>query len=629
MTTMGVRFLPRRKQDRGWLSLMRLGLAGSAFRTRSYIGLRAALNIGIPLLAGVVTGHPSWGAVASLGGFAGFYGPSAPRSRRIRMAAGVGIALAVVVPLGSLCAPRAWLAVAFAGGVAATSSFVFLAWQIPPPREYLIVLAALAATGIPVGLTGALRECALVAAGAVVAGMVTAVPTLGRRRAWPEVRATATAWAAVAGVLAAAGTPGAAEARGHALASASQANEVLTQARVAPADVRWRSLAAAQLVLASALSVSIEARSPLDPRWAASVRRLAQLPPGEGSGAAALPVAGDPDLPGLRWAMGQAGRSLRGRASDQDEGGSGSRAMLGELRAALSPHAVVLPAALRIGVIVAAGAALGRALGLDHSYWIGLTAASALQANNVTFLIRRSLNRVAGTIAGVGLAWIVFAPHPPVIAVVAVAVCAQFAAEVLMPFLYGLAVTFVTVVALSVYDLATAGAGIGAAVGSRLLDTLIGAALAIVLRVVLWPRANATRLPYLQARTLRAAQEAFGGRWLGDGPSLERVQRRLQTELLNLRAVHRDVLADRVGATPASADHVTPVIDELAVLALGVPFDRPGPARADGEALVRRLGQLADALQTQTSPPDIGEPITLRGYPRTAAAVNLLGSVIQ
>src|ERR1700744_1374741 len=98
---------------------------GSAFRPRLYIGLRGALNIGIPLLAGVIAGRPSWGAVASLGGFAGFYGPNAPRSQRIRMAAGGGAALAVVVPLGRLGAPRAWLAVAFAAGVAATSSFVF------------------------------------------------------------------------------------------------------------------------------------------------------------------------------------------------------------------------------------------------------------------------------------------------------------------------------------------------------------------------------------------------------------------------------------------------------------------------------------------------------------------------
>ena len=134
-----------------------------AIRARWRIGLRAGLSIGIPLLAGVGAGRPSWGALASMGGFAGFYGPDTPYWQRLRLVAGVGAALAIVVPAGSLCAPRAWLSVVFAGAVAFISSLVCLALRVPPPREYLIILAALAATGIPAGLTGAARECALVA----------------------------------------------------------------------------------------------------------------------------------------------------------------------------------------------------------------------------------------------------------------------------------------------------------------------------------------------------------------------------------------------------------------------------------------------------------------------------------
>jgi hypothetical protein len=55
----------------------RLGLA-EAFRARWYIGLRAGPSVGIPLVAGVAAGRPSWGALASTGGFAGFYGPGTP-----------------------------------------------------------------------------------------------------------------------------------------------------------------------------------------------------------------------------------------------------------------------------------------------------------------------------------------------------------------------------------------------------------------------------------------------------------------------------------------------------------------------------------------------------------------------
>lgn len=51
---------------------------GDEFGTRWPIGLRASLMVGIPLLADVAVGRTSWGAVASMGAFAGFYGPVRP-----------------------------------------------------------------------------------------------------------------------------------------------------------------------------------------------------------------------------------------------------------------------------------------------------------------------------------------------------------------------------------------------------------------------------------------------------------------------------------------------------------------------------------------------------------------------
>jgi uncharacterized membrane protein YccC len=300
-----------------------------------------------------------------------------------------------------------------------------------------------------------------------------------------------------------------------------------------------------------------------------------------------------------------------------------------QLREALSPHAVVLPAAARIGIVVAAGTGLGRILGLDHSYWVGLTAVAVLQANNVAFLLRRAANRVAGTIIGVGLAGLVFAGHPAVIAVVSVAVCAQFVSEVLIPVSYGLSVTFITALALSIYDLAASGAGIGTAVGARVLDTLIGAGLAILLRLVLWPGAAAARLPLLQARTLRGAAAVFRSRWLGDQASLVTAQRALQDQLLNLRAVHQDMQADRRLIPPAATpDQLTPAIEELAWLALGIPFGRTRPAQPAAQALIGRIDQLADALQSGAPPPRIAGPLALPGYPRTQAAASLLESAI-
>jgi uncharacterized membrane protein YccC len=598
-----------------------------AFRGRWQLGVRAALSVGVPLLAGVIAGRPGWGAVASFGGFAGFYAASAPRRHRVRMLAGTGAALTVVVLLGSLCSSRPWLAVLFAGATAGVASFVFLALRVPPPREYLIVLAALAATGVPENLPGALREAALVAGGAVVASGVALTPTLGQRHALPQVRALSAAWSALAAVLNTAGTPAAAPSRERALAAVGQAREVLRQAGAAAGG--RRSLAAAEIVLASALSVSIEASTPLDPWWAESLQHLTGPAPGPAAAPPPPASPGHADLPGLRWALTQAGQVRAGDGPGPEGSGDEPRGVARQLREALSPHAVILPAAARIGVVVLAGFGLGRILGLEHSYWVGLTAAAVLQANNVTFLIRRAANRIAGTIVGVGLAGLLFVSHPAVIAVVAAAICAQFASEVLIPVSYGLSVTVITVVALAVYDLAASGAGVGTAIGARVLDTLIGAGLAVLLRLVLWPGSAAARLPLLQARTLRATATVFRSRWLSDQAGLRDAQRGLQDTLLNLHAVYQDTRADRRLVPPVTAgDQLTPAVEELAWLALGIPFGRTRPASQAAQALAGRIEQLADALSSGAVPPRAVDPLTLPGYPRTQATASLLESLI-
>jgi uncharacterized membrane protein YccC len=56
---------------------------------------------------------------------------------------------------------------------------------------------------------------------------------------------------------------------------------------------------------------------------------------------------------------------------------------------------------------VGLGVATGRALGLRHAYWTGLTAAAVLQASNLMITRRRVVHRLAGTVIGLGLAFAV------------------------------------------------------------------------------------------------------------------------------------------------------------------------------------------------------------------------------
>lgn len=580
----------------------------SLVRARWRIGLRAALSLGLPLVIGVLIGKPDWGALACVGGLAGVYGGDTPQRHRIRLVAAVGLALAIVVPLSSLCAQVTWLSVLYVGAVAGVASLCCLGLRVPPPREYLLILAALVATGMPADLGGALRECAQVAAGVVVSLVVT-VAVGPRAGLSPAVNQ---AWNAVADLLRTAGTEEASAARRRSIAVFAHTRDVLWQAG-ATAD-ELRSPAAAEIVFMAAISASIDAREPLDPAdWEPALSGLREGRP--------VPPTADA-RPGLRSAFVAAAEVLRpdSEVAELERIGVAER-----LREAV--HSVALPAAARIGIGVTLGAALGHALGLAHAYWVALTVAAVLLGTNLTVVVRRTWHRIAGTIIGVGLAAAVFASHPTALTVALVALVAQFVAELLMPLVYALGVALVTLIPIALYHLANPGSDIGTALGARTLDTVIGAALAIVLRLVLWPKATAARLPQVQAATLRAVTELYRARWLTQTSS-QSLRREVHRRWVELHNVNQDVLADQVRGSSEQRDEVTPALDELAILSLGVPFGRPLPPRAEAEALLREFDRIADDLRDGKVPQATLEPLVLPGYPRTSAAAQLLASAV-
>jgi uncharacterized membrane protein YccC len=580
----------------------------SLVRARWRIGLRAALSIGLPLVIGVLIGKPDWGALASVGGLAGVYGGDTPQRHRIRLVAAVGLALAIVVPLSSLCANVTWLSVVYVGAVAGVASLCCLGLRVPPPREYLLILAVLVATGMPADLGGALRECVQVAAGVVVS-LAVAVAVGPRAGLTPAVNQ---AWNAVADLLRTAGTQEAPAARRRAIAAFAQTRDVLWQAG-ATAD-ELRSPAAAEIVFMAAISASIDAREPLNTAdWEPALSGLRE-------GRPVPPTA--TTRPGLRSAFIAAAYVLR---PDSEVAELERIGVVERLREAV--HSVALPAAARIGVGVTLGAALGHELGLAHAYWVALTVAAVLLGTNLTVIVRRTWHRIAGTIVGVGLAAAVFTSHPTPLTVAFVALAAQFVAELLMPLMYALGVALVTLIPIALYHLANPGSDIGTALGARTLDTVIGAALAVALRLVLWPKATAARLPQVQAATLRAVTDLYRARWLTQTSS-HSLRREVHRRWVELHNVNQDVLADQVRGGSEQRDEVTPALDELAILSLGVPFGRPLPPRAEAEALLLEFDRIADDLQDGKVPQAAPEPLVLPGYPRTSAAARLLASAV-
>ena len=139
--------------------------------------------------------------------------------------------------------------------------------------------------------------------------------------------------------------------------------------------------------------------------------------------------------------------------------------------------------AVRVIAAVAAASLLSVPLGMHHSYWMVMVAGAVLQGSHVSrFSAIRAMHRVLGTILGVAIFGLIKLADPQGIWLVVILALLQFSIEVMVARHYALALTFITPTALII----SAAGGTGdplALVAERLLDTLLGSAIAMA---VLW-----------------------------------------------------------------------------------------------------------------------------------------------
>lgn len=174
--------------------------------------------------------------------------------------------------------------------------------------------------------------------------------------------------------------------------------------------------------------------------------------------------------------------------------------LLDSLRALLSPGSLIFRFALRVAIVTTVAVALTEIFELKRGYWITITVIVILQPyTGVT--LTRAVQRVTGTVLG-GLLAIALGAlfHDPravlVIATVFVACCVALLPVNYAAFSVFLTPTFVL--------LAEASAGDWHLAGTRVANTLIGGALALVGARLLWPSPERSRFPAYAATALRA-----------------------------------------------------------------------------------------------------------------------------
>ncbi|MCD2173958.1 FUSC family protein [Rhizobium sp. C4] len=146
------------------------------------------------------------------------------------------------------------------------------------------------------------------------------------------------------------------------------------------------------------------------------------------------------------------------------------------------PHRLIAAGRISLGAAIAVFAA--HAFGSSHPGWAALGSLAVMQGTHLHISMNRALQRMAGTVLGAGLVWIILTQGPSVWTVIALVVCLQFVIEMVIGANYALGQIFITPLALLMAHLASNGADGATMVAERVFDTVAGACIGIVVAVI-------------------------------------------------------------------------------------------------------------------------------------------------
>jgi uncharacterized membrane protein YccC len=290
------------------------------------------------------------------------------------------------------------------------------------------------------------------------------------------------------------------------------------------------------------------------------------------------------------------------------------------LRAALSPDSLIARHALRLGLVTAVAVALTAALGLKRGYWVTITAVIILQPY-VGATSLRAVQRVLGTVVGAALAALLAAWFHSPVAVLVLAFVFSAVSVALLPLNYAVFSVFLTP---TFVLLAEASARDWHLAGLRIVNTLIGGALAMLGTWLLWPSPEAKRMPEYLVEVLAAMRAyladviaRFDDRSDAAGAILRGSRRRVGLAILNAEESLERLLAEQRGR----ADDLTPAMTlvtyarrftaSIAALALSRHSVAPVPAgalEAFASGMDLALADLATAI-AEGRPPHPFDPM--------------------
>jgi uncharacterized membrane protein YccC len=452
--------------------------------------LRTSVSATTPMLIGLLSGHLALGIVPSMGAInAAMSDQSGPyRVRLLRMGA-AGLAGATGFFLGKLSAGHGWWAVVVLMAVSVVSAVVSTAGDIGSVIGLQLLVVAVLGAGIPLPMApwaGALSFLS----GTLLA-LVLAIALWPVRPRAPESSLVAQVYRALARLLE---TPSDERLQAYSDASKRAYDAVLRarSAALGPDGKRTRLVALlnqGSLIKNAVLALRAERADP--PRaYATTMNQIAANLAGHDVRPDVPEPGGHEDSSGLRAlhdATGGAARLVAGAEIEQGQLPFEPAGRWQWIRAAWNRvryGSLTRVYCTRLTLCVGVAGAVMETTGLQRSYWVPLTVALVLKPDFGS-VFARALQRGAGTVAGavLGSVLLFLLPRGPAVLIP----IAVFAA--LMPYgmqrNWGLMAVFQTPLVVLQVDLLAGGDAELAVI--RLVDTIVGCAIVLVLGYLPWP----------------------------------------------------------------------------------------------------------------------------------------------
>ena len=152
--------------------------------------------------------------------------------------------------------------------------------------------------------------------------------------------------------------------------------------------------------------------------------------------------------------------------------------------APLQPLRHRLLVAARVAAGTAAAMLLAYGLNAAHPGWAAVGVVAVMQGAHLRINMNRAVQRTIGTACGALVAWPLLACQPSIWAIILALACLMVVTEVVIGWNYALGPLAITPMALLMSQLSSPDAITVAAVPERILDTLLGAVVAIVIAVL-------------------------------------------------------------------------------------------------------------------------------------------------